>query len=264
MKKLIEELMLNEFIFLFFLIFSRYLGMMLLTPVFSSQVIFYQAKILIALSLTIFSFPLVSSMYPPIYPENNVLVVVEIISEASVGLFMGLTVFLVFSAIQLGGQIIDMRMGFRIANVVDPFSGANSPVIGQLKNILVTLIFLALNGHLYLIRHLYESFQIIPPGRVNFSNRIWQYFFRRSADMFLLGVKIALPIAGAIFFIDIILAFLARSVPQMNLFVIGLPIKIMAGLILLFVLMPVLNIFYAEVIMDVINEIPAMFKLIAP
>ncbi len=256
--------MLTEYIYLFFLILGRYIGMMLLTPIFSSQVILYQAKILVAVSLTVFTFPLVSGIYQPIYPENNLQVIVEIISEASIGLFMGLTVFLVFSAIQLGGQIIDMRMGFRIANVVDPFSGVNSPVIGQLKNIFVTLIFLALNGHLFLIRHLYESFQIIPPGRVNFSNQIWQYFFRRSADMFLLGVKIALPIAGAIFFIDIILAFLARSVPQMNLFVIGLPVKIMAGLILLFVLMPVLNSFYSEVLMDVINEIPAMFRLIAP
>lgn len=82
--------------------------------------------------------------------------------------------------------------------------------------------------------------------------------------MFVLGVKIALPIAGAIFFIDIILAFLARSVPQMNLFVIGLPIKIMAGLILLYVLMPVLNHYYAEVIMNVINEIPALFRLLVP
>lgn len=256
--------MINQHLYFFFLILSRYLGMMLLTPFFSSQVIFYRAKILIALTLATFSYPLVLSIYQPLAPANNLSLIIEIISEFSIGLFMGLAVFLVFSAIQLGGQIIDMRMGFRIANVVDPFSGANSPVIGQLKNIFVTLIFLALNGHLYLIKHLYNSFKVIPPGRVKFSNQLWQYFFRRSADMFVLGVKIALPIAGAIFFIDIILAFLARSVPQMNLFVIGLPIKIMAGLILLYVLMPVLNHYYAEVIMNVINEIPALFRLLVP
>jgi len=238
--------------------------MMLLTPIFSSRVILYQIKILVAVSLAVLTFPLVVGNYPAVYPDSNLLVIIEIISEASIGLFMGLAVFLVFSAVQLGGQIVDMRMGFRIANVVDPFSGVDSPVIGQLKNIFVTLIFLALNGHLLLIKHLYQSFEIIPPGRVNFSSELWQYFFRRSADMFLLAVKIALPIAGAIFFIDIILAFLARSVPQMNLFIIGLPIKIMAGLILIFVLMPVLNHYYAEILMDVINEIPALFKLIAP
>jgi len=256
--------MINEHIYLFFLILSRYLGMMLLTPIFSSRVILYQIKILVAVSLAVLTFPLVVGNYPAVYPDSNLLVIIEIISEASIGLFMGLAVFLVFSAVQLGGQIVDMRMGFRIANVVDPFSGVDSPVIGQLKNIFVTLIFLALNGHLLLIKHLYQSFEIIPPGRVNFSSELWQYFFRRSADMFLLAVKIALPIAGAIFFIDIILAFLARSVPQMNLFIIGLPIKIMAGLILIFVLMPVLNHYYAEILMDVINEIPALFKLIAP
>ena len=259
-----EDFLINEAIFLFALIFSRYLGIFFLTPIFSSQVIFYQAKILIALSLTAITMPVVLSFYQPIYPTSDLLVLVKIMSELSVGLFMGMAVFLVFAAVQLGGQIIDMGMGFRIANVVDPFSGINSPVIGQFKNILLTLIFLAVNGHLYLVRHLYESFEIIPPGRVNFSSQLWQYFFRRSADMFLLAVKIALPIAGAIFFIDIILAFLARSVPQMNLFVIGLPVKIMAGLILLYVLMPVLNNYYSEIIMNVINEIPALFRLIAP
>jgi flagellar biosynthetic protein FliR len=155
-------------------------------------------------------------------------------------------------------------MGFRIANVVDPFSGINSPVIGQYKNILLTLIFLAVDGHLYLIKHLNNSFKIIPPGEVNFNSQIWIYFFRRSADMFLLALKVAMPIAGAIFLLDVILAFLARSVPQMNLFIVGLPIKILAGLLLLFVLIPVLNNFYSEIIFDVINEIPHLFRLLSP
>jgi flagellar biosynthetic protein FliR len=82
--------------------------------------------------------------------------------------------------------------------------------------------------------------------------------------MFALAIQVALPIAGAVFLIDIILAFLARSVPQMNLFVIGLPVKIMAGLILLFVLLPILNNFYSQVIRDIISEVPKMFRLLAP
>jgi flagellar biosynthetic protein FliR len=82
--------------------------------------------------------------------------------------------------------------------------------------------------------------------------------------MFLLALKVAMPIAGAIFLLDVILAFLARSVPQMNLFIVGLPIKILAGLLLLFVLIPVLNNFYSEIIFDVINEIPHLFRLLSP
>lgn len=259
-----ENILLNETIFLFALIFSRYLGIFFLTPIFSSQVIFFQAKVLVALSLTAVTMPVLINSFQPIYPSNNILVLVKIISELSVGLFMGLSVFLVFSAVQLGGQIVDMRMGFRIANVVDPFSGINSPVIGQYKNIFLTLIFLAVDGHLYLIKHLNDSFKIIPPGEVTFSSQLWQYFFRRSADMFLLALKIAMPIAGAIFLLDVVLAFLARSVPQMNLFVVGLPMKILAGLLLLFVLIPVLNNFYSEIIFDILNEIPHLFRLLSP
>lgn len=258
------DIMLNEYIYLFALILSRYLGMMLLTPIFSSQALLSQIKILTAVTLTILTFPLVlQSPYQLIYPESNLQVFLELTGELSIGFFMGFLVFLVFSAVLFGGQIIDMMMGFRIANVVDPFSGANSPVIGQFKNIFITLIFLAVNGHLYLIRHLYESFRIINPGQVLYSARLWTFFFRRSADMFTLALKIALPIAGAVFFMDIILGFLARTVPQMNLFVVGLPVKILAGLLLLYILLPVLNTFYADIIFDVINEIPALFRILS-
>ncbi len=82
--------------------------------------------------------------------------------------------------------------------------------------------------------------------------------------MFALAVKMALPIVGAVFVIDIILAFLARAVPQMNLFIVGLPVKIMAGLLLLFLLLGVLTHFYSQIIMDIIYEIGDLFKLLAP
>jgi len=258
------ELMINEYIYLFALILSRYIGMMLITPIFSSQVIIYQAKILIAVTLTLITFPMVIQSYQPFYPQSNLRVIIEMIGEAGIGFLMGFLVFLVFTAVQFGGQIIDMRMGFRIANVLDPFSGANSPVIGQFKNILITLIFLAVNGHLYIIRHLYNSFEIIPPRQVLYSSGLWRFIFQRSADMFVLAVKIALPIAGAVFFLDVILAFLARTVPQMNLFVVGLPVKILAGLLLLYIFLPVLNNFYYDIIIDMLHDLPNLFRILSP
>ncbi|MGM0602297.1 MAG: flagellar biosynthetic protein FliR [Bacillota bacterium] len=254
----------NNSIYLFVLIMIRYIGMMLITPIFSSQVIINRVKIILAVSLAVLTYPILQQMYQIEFNLNPILLIINIMSEISVGLFMGFAVFLIFSAVQMAGQFIDMQMGFRIANVVDPFTGANSPVIGQFKNILITLVFLAVNGHLFLIRQLFSSFEIIPPGQINFGVEIWQYFFRRSADMFVLSVKMALPIVGAVFVIDIILAFLARAVPQMNLFIVGLPVKIMAGLVLLFLLLGVLTHFYNQIIMDIIYEIGDLFKLLAP
>jgi len=260
----LEQYLISEYIYLFALILSRYIGMILITPIFSSQVIVYQAKILMAVSLTLITFPMVIQNYQPFYPESNLRVILEMIGEAGIGFLMGFLVFLVFTAVQFGGQIIDMRMGFRIANVLDPFSGANSPVIGQFKNIFITLIFLAINGHLYLINQLYESFRLIPPRQVFYSNGLWRFIFRRSADMFILALKIALPIAGAVFFLDVILAFLARTVPQMNLFVVGLPLKILAGLVLLYIFLPVLNNFYSDIIFEMIHDIPNLFRIMSP
>lgn len=253
----------NNYVYLFFLIFSRYLGMMMITPIFSSQVILYRIKVLLVVTLSVLTFPILLGSFEAAYPNSNLVLIMELISEAAVGFLMGFLVFLIFSAVQFGGQVVDMLMGYRIANVVDPFSGFNSPVIGQFKNILLTLIFLAVNGHLYLIRLLHESFLIIPPRGVFFTNQLWQFFFRRSADMFVLGLKIALPIAGAIFFLDIVLAFLARTVPQMNLFVVGLPLKILAGLLLLYLLLPVLNTFFREIIFELIHDIPDLFRILS-
>lgn len=258
------EIINNNSVYFFVLIMVRYIGMMLITPIFSSQVIINRVKILLAITLAILTYPILQELYQIEFNLNPILLLINIMSEISVGLFMGFAVFLVFSAVQMAGQFIDMQMGFRIANVVDPFTGANSPVIGQFKNILITLVFLAINGHLFLIRQLFSSFEIIPPGQIRFSEALWQYFFRRSADMFILSVKMALPIVGAVFVIDIILAFLARAVPQMNLFIVGLPVKIMAGLVLLFLLLGILTHYYTEIIMDVIYEIADLFKLLAP
>jgi len=111
----IDGLMINEHIYLFFLILSRYLGMMLLTPIFSSRVILYQIKILVAVSLAVLTFPLVVGNYPAVYPDSNLLVIIEIISEASIGLFMGLAVFLVFSPVPLSAIILSPSVQFIIS-----------------------------------------------------------------------------------------------------------------------------------------------------
>ncbi|MFW6270415.1 MAG: flagellar biosynthetic protein FliR [Bacillota bacterium] len=199
--------------YLFIIILIRYTGLFLITPLFSSKMILSRIKIGLAFLLSIITFPLIKETATVEFPGHLLILTGDVIQELSVGFLIGFIVLLVFSAVQLAGQFIDLRMGFRIVNVFDPLTGASSPIMGQYKNIIVTLVFLVINGHHLLLKSLFKSFEIIPPGKAIFVNNLWQFIFRRSADMFLIAFKIALPVMGTIFVVDIILGFLARSVP---------------------------------------------------
>jgi flagellar biosynthetic protein FliR len=159
--------------------------------------------------------------------------------EFSVGFILGFIVLLVFVSVQLAGQFIDMRMGFALANVMDPQNGNQTAVIGQFKNVLAILFFLSINGHHYLLRSLSKSFEIAPLTSLQLSNPLFAKLLRMIGDLFPVAFKIALPLIAVLFITDIAFGLVARTVPQLNIFVVGLPTKILVGLLILFFTMPI-------------------------
>lgn len=224
---------LSNYSFIFILIMVRYIGLFLLAPVFGSKVIPLRIKVGFVFFLAVITLPLVIDLKPVGMPTSPVGIFLAVISEVAVGFTIGFISFLVFAAIQLAGQFIDLRMGFAMANVVDPISGSNSPIMGQFKNVLAILLFIAINAHHVLIRAVYRSYSLIPLGGVKFSAASFQYIFTATAEIFQLAIMIALPVMGTIFVADIVFGFLARTIPQMNIFIVGLPMKILIGLIVL-------------------------------
>jgi len=251
-------------IYLFFLIMARYFGLFLITPIFSSIVILRQVKIIMAFLMALITFLLTYQAANIAAPTHDLEVILFIIKELSIGIFMGFIIYIFFAAIQLAGQFIDLRMGFRIANVVDPMTGASSPIIGQFKNIFTILVFLSINGHLMVIRSLNKSFEIIPIGRVAYNTNLWQFLFRRSADLFIIGFKIALPIMGTLFIVDVMLGFLARAVPQMNIFIVGLPLKILIGFILLILSFEILVYYFADILNNGLDQVIQVINILGP
>ncbi|MFW5992484.1 MAG: flagellar biosynthetic protein FliR, partial [Halanaerobiaceae bacterium] len=130
---------------------------------------------------------------------------------------------------------------------------------GQFKNIAATLVFLAVNGHLIVVRNLYRTFRVIPPGGAVFPHNLWQFLFRESGNLFVIAFTIALPVIGTVFVVDVILGFLARSVPQMNIFIVGLPIKIIIGFVLLLFSFHIIISFYNDLFQQTLQD---MIKLI--
>ena len=255
---------LSNYTYLFIIIFIRYLGIFLISPIFGSKMILSRLKVGITLLLTFITFPVLKQTYSLKIPEKAILIVGDLVQELAIGFLIGFLVFLFFAAVQLAGQFIDLRMGFRIANVFDPLTGASSPVIGQFKNIMVTLIFLTINGHHKLINSIFKSFDVIPLGEVSFNNQLWQFIFRKSGDLFIIAFEIALPVMGTIFIVDVILGFLARSVPQMNIFIVGLPVKILIGFIIIFLSLHIVINYYQHGLDQVFKDIMKLIKLMEP
>ncbi|KYG35043.1 flagellar biosynthetic protein FliR [Alkalihalobacillus trypoxylicola] len=182
-----------------------------------------------------------------------------IIKEALVGLMVGLIATIMLYAVQTAGGFIDMNMGFLIANVVDPQTGAQSPLIGSYLYTFTILFLLATNSHHLLIDGVYHSYQFIPIDQVFLpfgQENVLLFIARSFAYMFMFAFQMAIPIVGSLFLVDVALGMVSRSVPQMNVFVVGMPLKILVGLLLLSVYLGV----FFMLVRGLMNEITIVMR----
>ncbi|MBE1553448.1 flagellar biosynthetic protein FliR [Sporosarcina limicola] len=178
---------------------------------------------------------------PPIEIDGNYILLV--VKEAITGLAIGIIAYIVMSAIQIAGGFIDFQMGFAIANVLDPQTGAQSPLLGQFFNALAILLLLALNGHHMLLDGIYHSYQFIPADQLwpaFGEGRLAEFVIRTFTMSFAIAFQMAIPIVATLFLVDLALGITARAVPQLNIFVVGFPIKIGVSFIVLVAVMGVM------------------------
>lgn len=222
----------------FLIIFGRLSGLFLSAPIFGSRQIPVRIKVLIIilLSATLAYFTPIKYALEIDTPGQFV---AALVLEVVVGYTIGFVAYLVFAAIQLAGQLMDMQMGFGIVNVVDPQTGTQIPLMGNLTQTMALLIYLAVDGHHYLLQALIQSYQVIPVMGLHLDLDFRDILIQLTVYMFVIAVKISAPIVVAVLTTDIAMGFIARTVPQMNVFIVGLPLKIMVGLITLLVLLPV-------------------------
>lgn len=219
----------------YLLILFRCLGFMLITPVFGRREIPVQAKIGLAALLSIIIYPFVPDIS---FSSNLWILAASILKEFMTGITMGYGVFLLFSSLYLAGEIIDMEMGFGIVNVLDVQSNTQVPLMGNYFYILTILLFLTANGHHVLISAILKSYDMMPLGEAVFQEGLLNNIIANFKDMFFLGIKVALPVVSIIFLTDLALGIIARTVPQMNVFMVGLPIKITVGFISMIMVFP--------------------------
>ncbi|MBW4828698.1 MAG: flagellar type III secretion system protein FliR [Clostridiaceae bacterium] len=242
---------------LLLLVFVRISGIFLFSPLFSSQNVPNMLKLSFSF---IFSLLLTSSFEVGYIGGLDGSFLLLIIKELMVGIIIGYISYAFFSAFYILGQIVDMEIGFGMVNVIDPQNKVQIPVMGNFYYILAFLLFLLTNGHHLVIKALIDSYEYIPIGEFAISQATVEQLVNILAKTFSLGFKIASPIVITILLMDILLGVLSRTIPQMNVFVVGMPLKIIVGMLVIAVTIPIFNVLTGHVFKDMLKEIYFFLK----
>ena len=219
---------------LFVLVLARISAMIFMVPIFNDKSIPLILKAGISLLLVILLLPLLRHQaHPPLFEGGLVMALVQIVRELAIGITVGFMAAMLLAAVQTAGQLMGFQMGFSIVNVIDPVSSVQVSIIAQLQYLIALLVFLSLGAHRWFIRAMNESFQLIPLGGFSLSNDLLHILVRYSANIFVIAIKLGAPLMVALLLCNVILGVLARTVPQMNIFIVGYPLQIGLGLLVL-------------------------------
>ena len=207
----------------------RISAFLLAAPFFSIRAVSVRIRVLLAFVLTWMIYPLTDW---PVLDPTSAEGLKAIFAQVFIGVLMGLLLQIVNAALIIGGQAVSASMGLSMENVVDPSMG-NVPVIAQFFVICSTLIFLGLGGHVLVISLLLESFMLVRIGSVIELQQLLELTIEWSAMMFLGAILIGLPLMASLLFINIGLGIITRAAPALNIFAVGFPAMILAGIVLL-------------------------------
>ncbi|MDX3901054.1 MAG: flagellar biosynthetic protein FliR [Sphingobium sp.] len=207
-------------------------------PVFGAPAVPLQLRLILSLALGLAALNSVTIQLPQ-DGVASIEGVALVAGEVLAGLAMGFSVQIGFAAAFLAGETIGNAMGLGMAAMVDPQSGQSTQVIGQYLSILSTFLLLAMDGHLMLASFVVQSYQALPPGTLMSNDAVWD-IVRFGGSLLGAGVTIALPVAFTLVLVQLVMGMLSRTAPALNLFAVGMPVALMAGLILLAAAVPVM------------------------
>ena len=221
------------------LVLTRLTGALLFNPLLGRRSVPAIAKVGLALLLTVIIFPTLK-LTPVAFP-TPLSFMLALVREMLIGYALGLVVNLFIAWVLMAGEIMDMEMGSSVSKIYDPQSGISMPITGTALNIMFTLIFFSTNGHLTLIKIVAESLTMFPPGPQMVAFEVGRYLTMMLGDMIMLALKLAMPVLAIELLSEAGLGVLMRIVPQINVFVVGIQIKLAIGLIVVVLALPAIS-----------------------
>ncbi len=212
--------------------FFRIAGLLMTAPVIGTRTVPGRIRIVMAIAITAVIFPVLPQI-PEVDPVSAKGLLISL-QQVITGVAMGLSMRVVFIALEVAGQAIGQLMGLMLASMVDPTNGNQVPIIGQFYLLLATLLFITVDGHLIMIRVLAESFHSMPIGSIGIStNSAWE-FVTWIGTILRTAVLIALPAIVSLLIVNLSFGVMTRSAPQLNIFAVGFPIMIILGVLIIF------------------------------
>jgi flagellar biosynthetic protein FliR len=240
-------------------VFLRVGAILMSIPIFDSQGIPFLFKIALAFATSIVLFPLLKLDSVPLVSDLFTLGISGV-GEIFFGLTIGFSVKLIFAGIQLAGQLAGYQMGLAIANVMDPATSEQVPLLAQFNNLIGLLVFLSINAHYWFIKALAESFRLIPPLNVNFSSSLLEHLLQLSGNMFVIALQVGAPVIAAMLLTSVAFGLVARTVPQMNVFIVAMPLKVGVGLLFIGFGLPYFTVFLKNIFSDIGQDIFLIIK----
>jgi flagellar biosynthetic protein FliR len=219
--------------------FLRALALMTSLPVFSQRSVPMRVKVALAFFIAIASQASLPAM--PVIPLDSPLAWIVVLQQVLIGVSLGFAVRVVFAAVEFAGEVIGLQMGLNFAGFFDPVTSAQGTASGRFFGTMVAFLFIIINGHLAIIAALIKSFSAFPVGPEPFAflravqPQVW------GAEVFAIGLWIALPLVGMLLFVNLVLGVISRVAPQINIFAIGFPVTLGVGLIGMLLTLPLLQ-----------------------
>jgi flagellar biosynthetic protein FliR len=237
----------------------RVMGLFIMSPVFGRRNIPAATRIGFALLLTYILIPMLpaDTQYELLNPYVYTL---KCLQEILLGLAMGYLTTLFFSVALTAGEYIDTQIGMGMANILDPYSNSQVPLVGNFLNVMGLLLFFAVDGHHMLIRLLASTFIKIPPGQITVQPALGMMAAEYFATTFVMAIQIALPVIAVSLMTETAFAIIMRTVPQLNFFAVGIPLKAVLGILILIVILPVYRFFMENAFEHMRDAIERIFE----
>lgn len=240
---------------LFMIVFIRFSAFMAMVPFFKNKNFSMVLKIAFAFLISVLVFPSLNISHW-IIPENMLGFIIFIAGEIIIGLMMGLVILIILFILELIGHLVGFQMAFSMARAVDSTTDTQTNVIGVIFIWVGTMVFLAMGGDHYLLYSIKESFSVITPGHIIVTSSLINELSKMIVNSFIMGFKMASPAIIVLLSIDITLGIIGKTASKMQIFFVGLPLKISLGLFIVTLILGFIKLIWS----GVIDKLPETFS----
>lgn len=248
----------------FLLVLTRTSGIFFISPFFGSMNVTYRIRAAVAIMVAVILFPVVVKESVIHAPATVIMFAFTVAKELFIGWLIGLVAYITLTAVTTAGKIMDMQVGFAVVNMMDPTTQQQSGLLGTFLYNLTIIYFVVTNGHHVILSALAESFRVIPLDSMVWNTSLPELMTDLTAGVWMNGMKIAMPVTFAILLTNVGMGILARTMPQMNIFVVGIPMHLMIGMSTIAMILPFYLLFLDVMFNEMYAHIGIALKALAP